>query len=57
MIGEFATNSLQKFCVMEIDFIIAMVHCHLLYNYILSKLFLMHSDWLECSVKYFAAKK
>jgi len=39
-----------------IDFVIVMVHCHLVNSFTLSKLLLMHSDWLECSTKYFASK-
>jgi len=52
MIGEFVANSLRKFRLMEIDFVIVMAHCDLVNNFILSKLFLIHSDWLECSEVY-----
>jgi len=55
MIGKFATNFLRKFRPVEIDFVTAMVHYHLVNNFILSKTFLMRSDWLECSAKHFAS--
>jgi len=57
MVGEFVANSLRKCRQVEIDFVIVMVHCHLVNSFILSKIFLMRSYCLECSAKYFAAKK
>jgi len=51
MIGEFVANLLRKFRLLEINFVIVMIHCHLVNNLILSKIFLMRSDWLEFSAK------